>query len=272
MAAAGVVERVIGVDFAEAMVRHATQAASCRKIKNYKSMVAQIADLPFEENSLDAVLARNVIGHLPSMKSGVKQMARVLTPGRRLVVSEWGPLERNPWAAVAVAAIREAGEWRLFKEDEPGPFRCSDPKTLASLFKEADVQKGYAISEVTGEVRFNSPEHYWRFLSEVFEPVASVLAGQLRERHDAIRAAVIEAAKAHVHGNRPVFGWSAWVASGTKPRHRAQRPIRLHVQYVDQDGHVWHEHESIYPEPKDAKPPFKSFAEILPRGRRLGVD
>ena len=47
--------------------------------------------------------------------------------------------------------------------------------------------------------------------------------------------------------------------SKTETVRRAPKPIRLHVQYEDFDGRVWHEHESIYPEPKpvdasDAKP------------------
>lgn len=38
-------------------------------------------------------------------------------------------------------------------------------------------------------------------------------------------------------------------ASKAEPRRRAPKPIRLHVQYEDFDGRVWHEHESVYPEP-----------------------
>lgn len=33
---------------------------------------------------------------------------------------------------------------------------------------------------------------------------------------------------------------------------RPPKPIRLHVVYEDFDGKVWHEHDSIYPEPKTA--------------------
>lgn len=36
---------------------------------------------------------------------------------------------------------------------------------------------------------------------------------------------------------------------------RPPKPIHLHVVYEDFDGKVWHEHDSVYPEPKTADAP-----------------
>jgi hypothetical protein len=46
--------------------------------------------------------------------------------------------------------------------------------------------------------------------------------------------------------------------SPPEPRRRPQKPIRLHVVYEDFDGTVWHEHDSIYPEPQTADAPAGS--------------
>lgn len=264
--------RVLAVDFSDEMVRLAATKASSLGIKDYIAKAAEISALTLDENSFDAILAGHVVGLLPTMKVGIKKLGEVLAPRGRLVISEWGPLGRNPWMAVAVDAIREAAQCQLFREDEPGPFRCSEPKRLATLFKDAGVYNEYAIREVSGEIRFDSPSHYWRFVSEATEPVASTLEGPLAERRSEIKRAVLAAVKPYLRGRRPVFQWSAWVASGIKPRRHAKPPMRLHVVYEDQHGRVWHEHDSVYPEPKDAKPPFKSFAEILPPGYKIGFD
>lgn len=38
--------------------------------------------------------------------------------------------------------------------------------------------------------------------------------------------------------------------SNPEPRRRKPKPIHLHVVYEDFDGRVWHEHDSVYPEPE----------------------
>lgn len=53
--------------------------------------------------------------------------------------------------------------------------------------------------------------------------------------------------------------------SKTEVRRRPPKPIRLHVQYEDFDGRVWHEHESIYPEPKTADAPAGKPSSDVPR-------
>lgn len=43
--------------------------------------------------------------------------------------------------------------------------------------------------------------------------------------------------------------------SNPVPRTRTPKPIRLHIVYENFDGRVWHEHDSIYPEPKSGDAP-----------------
>lgn len=45
------------------------------------------------------------------------------------------------------------------------------------------------------------------------------------------------------------------VANTTQVRHRPQKPIRLHVVYEDFEGRVWHEHDSVYPDPRTSDAP-----------------
>lgn len=247
IAAAKVVRgEVVGVDFAEGMVQVAGRKAESLTIKNYKAQVAEASQLPFEENTFDTVLGRHAVMLFQNRESGVKKLALVLKPRGRLVLSSWGPMERNPWMTVGIRAIESVLGLKVPMSDGPngpGPFQCSEPKMLESLFTKADVANKRTVSEVTGEVAFESPEHYWRFLSQVVGRVASALRGEWKDKRQEIRRAVVRAAKEHVRDGRLAFGWSALVATGSKPRRRPYPPMRLHVQWVDCTGKVWHEHK-----------------------------
>lgn len=251
IAAAKVVRgEVIGVDFAEGMVQVAGRKAESLAIKNYKAQVAEASQLPFEENTFDTVLGRHAVMLFQNRESGVKGLARVLKPRGRLVLSSWGPMDRNPWMTVGIRAIESVLGLKVPMSDGldgPGPFQCSESKTLKSLFTKADIANKYTVSEITGEVAFESSEHYWRFLSQVIGRVASALRGEWKDKRHEIRRAVVRAAMEHVRDGRLTFGWSALVAGGSKPRRRPFPPMRLHVQWEDCNGRVWHEHKPDWP-------------------------
>jgi glycogen(starch) synthase len=46
---------------------------------------ADARELPFEDGSFDAVLALDLLAHLPDLGAGVKELARVARPGARVV-------------------------------------------------------------------------------------------------------------------------------------------------------------------------------------------
>lgn len=248
---------VVAVDFSEKMIEAARQKAQSLTVKNYTARAAEISALPFDEDTFDVVVGRHVVMLLQNRAWSMKQLARVLKPRGRLVLSSWGPMERNPWMTVGVRAI----EGVLGRDvpmsdgaDGPGPFQCSEQKTLTSLFTKADVTNKLEVSEVSGDLAFESPEHYWRFLSQVVGRVASALKGEWKNRRQEIRRAVVRAAKGHVRDGSLTLGWSALVASGAKPRKRPYS-IRLEVEFADCTGKVWHRHESVYPKPQTSDAP-----------------
>lgn len=61
--------------------------------------------LPFPEASFDAVLCQQGLPYFPDRKVALREMARVLTPGGRLGLSVWRPLERLPFFVVLVDGL-----------------------------------------------------------------------------------------------------------------------------------------------------------------------
>lgn len=86
--AAGLVARVSKVhvvDGSPVMVDEARK--NLAEFRNVEYHTADIVDLPFEDGSLDVVFANMVLHHIPEPLAAIREMARVLRPGGRLVIS-----------------------------------------------------------------------------------------------------------------------------------------------------------------------------------------
>jgi ubiquinone/menaquinone biosynthesis C-methylase UbiE len=116
--AAPTVERAIGVDLSAAMIEQAAQLAH-----GSDHAVFAIADaerLPFPDGAFTAVLCTLSFHHYPDPRAAVREMARVLEPGGRLVIGDaCGDLLT---ARVADVFLRrfEPGHVRLYRSAELG--------------------------------------------------------------------------------------------------------------------------------------------------------
>jgi len=109
--------KVIGIDLSEEMLKIAHENLS--KAGNERKVEFKVGDaesIPLGDEIADAVIGNMILHHCPEPKAAVREMARVLKPNRRLVLSdleehdeEWlkkemadiwlgfGPLELKEW-------------------------------------------------------------------------------------------------------------------------------------------------------------------------------
>jgi 2-polyprenyl-6-hydroxyphenyl methylase/3-demethylubiquinone-9 3-methyltransferase len=91
-----------------------------RSIGSFRPAQGRLERLPFAGGAFDAVVAADVLEHLPDLPAAVAELARVLAPGGSLV---FDTVNRTPWSwFVAVFGLervlrmvpRGTHDWRLF--------------------------------------------------------------------------------------------------------------------------------------------------------------
>jgi len=206
---------VIGSDISEEMLRIAQENARTMGIQNYSTKVCDESSLPFPDDHFDAVLCRFGVMYFPDMYTGIKELVRVVKPGRKIALSAWTEPGKNPWATTASRVVNQMLQLPPPPSDAPGIFRCADYGTLSSLLNQAGLHNVGQV-EVSGEIAFDSAEHYWEFITDVVAPIATALNNVGPEERQRVKDAVIKAAEEREQGNVVSFGWSAWVGSGEK--------------------------------------------------------
>jgi SAM-dependent methyltransferase len=100
--------RVIGVDMTPEMVARARENAARFEVRNVEFREGRLEDLPVEASSIDAVTSNCVLNLVPDKRRVFAQVARVLKPGGRMVISDI-LLDRALPAAVAHDVISYVG-------------------------------------------------------------------------------------------------------------------------------------------------------------------
>jgi ubiquinone/menaquinone biosynthesis C-methylase UbiE len=132
--AVGRAGQVLGVDLSGKMVETARRLAEIRKISNtcFACMDAETLVLP--SANFDVALCSLGLMYMPDPVQAVREMARVLRPGGRLVLAVWGARSACGWAAMfpIVEAEVSSKVCPLF-------FRLGQEDTLARICNEATV-------------------------------------------------------------------------------------------------------------------------------------
>ena len=89
--------KVFITDIAEGMLEIAEENAMLRGIKNIETRVCDVCELPFDDETFDAISCRKGFMFFPDMSLAAEEMVRVLRPGGRISASVWDGPEKNFW-------------------------------------------------------------------------------------------------------------------------------------------------------------------------------
>ena len=133
--AASLGARVTGIDVSSGMLEIARQ----RSPAGIVYLLAEAAELPFPDGSVDVITCGFGLSHMPHANDVLEEVRRVLRPRGRLVASCWGPQGFNPSRdAVQARLARYLPEWR-------DPFAAITTREVW-----ADAQRGLRILRRAG--------------------------------------------------------------------------------------------------------------------------
>jgi ubiquinone/menaquinone biosynthesis C-methylase UbiE len=166
--------KVIITDLAEDMLIIARENASRKGIKNIETVACDVCELPFADNTFDAISCRFGFMFFPDMLLAAKEMIRVLKPGGRIATAVWNVPEKNFWVTVTMGAINRNLELPAPPQGSPGIFRCAKDGLISDLFLQAGF-KNISQHEINGKLNSKTCDVYWNMLTEIAAPVVAGL-------------------------------------------------------------------------------------------------
>jgi len=177
--------KVIISDLSEDMLEIARENATKRGIKNIETRACDVCELPFADNTFDAISCRFGFMFFPDMQMAAKEMVRVLKPGGRIATSVWNVPEKNFWVTAIMGTINRNMELPAPPPGSPGMFRCAKDGFISDLLSQAGL-KNISQKEIAGKLNSKTTDVYWNMMTEVGAPIVAALS----KADDAMKAKI----------------------------------------------------------------------------------
>ena len=207
--------KVIITDLAEDMLKIAMGNAAIRNIKNFETIACDVCELPFKDDTFDAVSCRFGFMFFPDMNLAAKEIVRVLKPGGRIAASVWNAPEKNFWVTVTMDSINKNIQLPTPLPGSPGMFRCANEGLMTELFIDAGLRNVLSI-ESNSKLKSGTAEIYWEMMTEI----AALIITSLNKADEAMKEKIKKEVFASIDQKFPdgnvVIDCSALVIYGEK--------------------------------------------------------
>ncbi|WP_255192463.1 class I SAM-dependent methyltransferase [Natronobeatus ordinarius] len=203
---------VVGLDVNDGMLAVAAEAAADAS-PSIEWRQGDATDLPFADEAFDVVCCQQALQFFDDPVAAAEEMRRVLTPGGRMALSVWRPLEFQPaYVLLADALARHVG-------DEAGammrsPFPAWDGENLRTLAQDAGFDDVSVTLEI-GSVRYPSVEEFVR-REAASSPLAEPLAAVEREVRDGLVREVEDALDRYLDDDGIVSPMESYVVTAER--------------------------------------------------------
>jgi SAM-dependent methyltransferase len=207
--------KVFGLDPAPEMVAAARRETDRLGFKNAQFEVGFADHLPYPADTFDAVTSRFGAMFFPSPADAVREMLRVLKPGRKLALAVWHLAETNPFF-YTLSQVIERHVDAPPAPDAPDPFRFAGPGKLRDVLGEAGAM---APSERLLQFTIQAPisvEEFWTMRCEMSEKLRERVAMLSKEQLPDVKREAFEALRAYSTDSGLSFPAEVLIVSGTK--------------------------------------------------------
>ena len=207
--------KVVITDLAEDMLAITRENAATRGISNIETKACDVCDLPFDDNSFDAISCRFGFMFFPDMQLAANEMQRVLKPGGKIATSVWNIPEKNFWVTATMGTINRNMELPPPPPGAPGMFRCCKPGLMKEIFEKAGF-KNITEKEVPSKLRSGTIDRYWSMITEIGAPIVAALSKADEPMRQKIKKEVFELVGQKYPGNDVAIDANALVIMAEK--------------------------------------------------------
>jgi SAM-dependent methyltransferase len=203
--------RVTGVDVSETMLAEAR-----RRYPQLEFEPGSAESLPFADAAFDAVGCNFGMLHFGRPDDAIREVLRVLRPGGRFAFTVWAAPSETVAYEIVLGALQTHGRADVGLPPGPPFFRFSDPTASADALTRA----GFV------DPRVRTVPQVWRLASaeELFEVMCrgtgrtrGLILGQTAGAREAIRAAIVDQARAHVRDGMLTLPMPSVLSTARKP-------------------------------------------------------
>ncbi|QOW08869.1 methyltransferase domain-containing protein [Kaistella flava (ex Peng et al. 2021)] len=164
--------KVIITDLSDEMLNIARENASKKGITNVEFKACDVSELPFPDNTFDAVSCRMGFMFFPDMLLAAKEIRRVLKPGGKFATAVWGSSDKNFWGTAIGNTINKNMNLPNPSPDAPGIFRCGKSGLMIDIFNQAGFNNS-SETEVICKLNCETAEIYWELMTEIAAPIVA---------------------------------------------------------------------------------------------------
>lgn len=210
--------KVFGIDPVPEMVAAASQEKDHLGFMNTQFNVAFADHLPFPTDAFDTVISRFGVMFFPSPADAVREMLRVLKPGRKLALAVWHFAERNPFFYALQQVIARYIDSPPPAPDAPDTFRFASPGVLRDLLGQVGAE---APSERLLQFTIRAPipvEDFWTLRYEMSEKLREKVLTLSKTQLTEVKHQALEAIRGYSTDGEMNFPAEVLIVSGTKSR------------------------------------------------------
>ena len=190
---------VVAFDLTPTMLHRATQRCAAAGHTNVRYTLGQAEALPFPDSSFDVAVARSALHHFPAPDRVITEMARVVRPGGRMVLSDVVSAE-DPEASTLHNALETLRD--------PSHVRMLPQSVLCAMLDAAQL-------EVTATVRWTNTRGFDEWLRitnapERIEPLRTVM-------RTFAQAGIEAGVRLRLDGDHVVFDHTSLLITAHKP-------------------------------------------------------